>query len=208
MSYDARGRITAKTRTIDGVSRTIFYTYDSLDRVASCTYPDGDVVTKTYNPQGETAVSGWLTAYLSAAAFNEFNQITSQTFGNGIVTSYDYYDTSGELDAQAGNISHSYRLRNVVTSPASILNLSYGYDKAGNVKSRTDANNSNYSETYVYDDLDRLINAYSLPLINGYPLSGAYGNKTYAYDTVGNILAKDARSYSYVGGTNQVYTDG
>ena len=69
-TYDARARIVAQTKRIPDpiflslsaggegqgevvlVNYTTRYTYDSMDRVVSLNYPDGDAVTNLYNPRG------------------------------------------------------------------------------------------------------------------------------------------------------------
>ncbi|MFZ7133303.1 MAG: RHS repeat domain-containing protein, partial [Eubacteriales bacterium] len=43
--YDNRGRLLEETRTISATPYTTSYTYDGADRVATITYPTGEVVT-------------------------------------------------------------------------------------------------------------------------------------------------------------------
>ena len=51
--FDARGRVVAEMRRIDGLGGYVTeYTYDALDRVRTTTYPDGEVVTQTYDSRG------------------------------------------------------------------------------------------------------------------------------------------------------------
>ncbi|MCL4371209.1 MAG: hypothetical protein M1380_09925, partial [Chloroflexi bacterium] len=48
--YDERGRLTSEAKTITGAGTyTTSYSYDSLDRVVTTAYPDGEAVTNTYN---------------------------------------------------------------------------------------------------------------------------------------------------------------
>ncbi|HLY63915.1 MAG TPA: hypothetical protein VKU60_00155, partial [Chloroflexota bacterium] len=50
--YDARGRVTSSTLTVDGAPYTTSASYTDGDQVASQTYPDGDVLTPGYTGQG------------------------------------------------------------------------------------------------------------------------------------------------------------
>ena len=195
-TYDSRGRVIAKSRAIDGEVRTMYSTYDSLDRLTSLIYPDNEVVTISNTSQGTTSVIGD-NDYLRTASFNAFNQITQFEYGNSVTTTYDYYDTATEYDSSAGTY-YSHRLRQITTSPSSILRLQYGYDPVGNVKTKTDLNTSSYSETYAYDHLARLTTASAT----------VYGAKSYTYDPIGNMLTKDGRTYTYGFGNHQVTADG
>ena len=54
-SYDTRGRVMQEEKAISGaVTFVTAYTYDALDRVATMTYPGGEVVHHTYNAQPTT----------------------------------------------------------------------------------------------------------------------------------------------------------
>jgi YD repeat-containing protein len=104
--------------------------------------------------------------------------LTQQTAGNGLLTTRSFDITTG-------------RLNSVVTgSSNAVQNLSYTYDQLGNPLSRSDAN-TNMSETFVYDGLNRLIST----IVNLPPTPLA---KTFSYDSVGNMLSKsDLGNYSY-----------
>ena len=60
-----------------------------------------------------------------------------------------------------------------------IQNLSYTYNAVGNVTGVTDNADSTRTQTFTYDDLQRLLTA-----------AGAYGTTSYAYDAVGNRTQK------------------
>ncbi len=55
----------------------------------------------------------------------------------------------------------------------------YGYDAASNITSIGDNLAANRSQTFAYDNLNRLSSA-----------TGLYGTNTYAYDAVGNRTQK------------------
>ena len=140
--YDLRGRVVTETKTIDGIgSYTTNYGYDALDRVVEMTYPSGEVVTSSYNPQGlPESLSGW-DDYLESADYNVMGQPTAWSLGNSLETTYQYHPLSARLGRlQVGNI----------------LDFSYDYDPAGNVEQLADeALDSSF--LYAYDELDRLI---------------------------------------------------
>jgi YD repeat-containing protein len=68
-AYDPLGRVISQTKLITGISLLpTGYSYDRLDRLKTLTYPDGEVITYTYNAQGlvaglSSSLSG--TTYLS-----------------------------------------------------------------------------------------------------------------------------------------------
>ena len=49
-TYDQYGRTTTATRVVDGRSYASDYTFDALDRVREMTYPDGEALTYSYQP--------------------------------------------------------------------------------------------------------------------------------------------------------------
>jgi RHS repeat-associated protein len=194
-TYDSRGRQTAVTQIIDGQSRTKRLTYNSLDQIVTLTYPDGEVATYSYDAGGKiTGLSG-ASAYVSALEYTALGKTGSLTYGNGVQTSYDYYDTAGKIDSSAGT-PYSFLLKQIRVARAGsdLLNLGYEYDKTGNVKLKKDNLNSALSESYGYDELNRLTSA----------SSGLSGSKTFRYDKLDNILQKDSRSYQY--GAAKPYT--
>ena len=187
-NYDAKGRQIAVTQTIGGYSRTQSMTYDSMDRLVTTTYPDGEVVQSVYNRSGNLkALDGDLT-YVNGIDYTAYGKISRIQYGNGVQTVYNYYDEAGEYDSSADTF-HSYRLKQIRVSKngGDIFNLGYEYDRVGNVKVKRDLNVSNFTEEYSYDDLNRLIGS-------GSP---AYGYSLYRYDEINNILEKDLRSYQY-----------
>ena len=197
-NYDARGRQTSITQTIGGHSRTQNMTYDSMDRVLTTTYPDGEVVQSVYNQSGNlNNLSGNMT-YVNGIDYTPYGKISKIQYGNGVQMVYNYYDQAGEYDNSAGTY-HSYRLKQIQVSKAGgdIFNLGYEYDRAGNVKVKRDLNQSNFTEEYSYDDLNRLIGS-------GSP---AYGYSLYRYDEINNILEKDLRTYQYSSTQPHAVTD-
>jgi RHS repeat-associated protein len=179
-SYDKLGRITSVTRTIDGISRTVSFEYDALSRVVKETYPDGEIVTCTYNGGGMLeSVIGATDIYISHIDYTATGKIENLAYGNYTSTSYQYDPESDRLESiDTSNLSEH------------ILDLSYKYDAAGNLIFRkNDTGSTKYTEAYEYDEFYRLIKAVSS--------DNYYGVKEYAYDELNNITRKDGRIYEY-----------
>jgi len=178
--YDNLGRLSKESKMIDGSTYTIQRTYDLLGRLTSITYPDTEIVSYTYNPQGgmETITGlkgGVTTMYVSNINYTPAGQLTKLAEGNGVTTDYTY-------DPQTLRLS-SLRTQNAALR--TLQDMSYSFDPVGNVSAITDRVNT-ASQTFGYDALNRLTSA-----------SGSYGAVTYAYDPIGNMTAKEGVTMSY-----------
>ena len=165
--YDSRLRQVQEDRTMDGMTWTTKWAYDAMDRLASQTYPDGNTVSFAYNTMGE--LNG-IATILNSIDYNERGQEIQRDYVNSLSTKFDYTPTN-------------QRLKTITT--AGIQDYSYGYDSTGNVQAIvTNAGDppNKRTETFTYDDLDRLVNAQD-PGANGY-------NNTYAYNAIGNMLSE------------------
>ncbi|KYF76640.1 hypothetical protein BE11_11925, partial [Sorangium cellulosum] len=205
---------------------TMEYEYDAFGRLLSMKFPGSgaEVVTYGYdrgglvrsavgtntqtNPQhpDEPAV----TQYLLHIGYDEFEQRVRVVHGNGIATSYRYYDKSRRLEQI--NADHRDRFlveRGLPARP--FLQMRYDYDAAGNLEQVR--NEAPYdvnmpgsvrvgptTHDYGYDDLYQLVLA-----------SGTYQDwndwqfryrVSFDYDEIGNILVKDQGSYRYVPDTD------
>jgi RHS repeat-associated protein len=212
-AYDTMGRRTWYQTTIGASTYSISHSFDIAGRMATVTYPDGEVLTNTYGTSGLT--QGRLTGItsslgntlVSAATYNARGQIASLTYGNGVTNTFAY-DAYGERMA-----SITY---------GSLAALSYGYDLAGRITSLTSAQLGSW--TYAYDSLGRLTSAASgstelfgydalgrmtsstrqgaMTYGNGlhlHAVTGAGGN-TYGYDANGNMTSGAGRTITYDGG--------
>jgi RHS repeat-associated protein len=149
--YDARGRVIREEKTVAGIGTFVTqYTYDAADRVASMTYPDGEVVRTTYNAQGlpsQLRSETYGVNYAANVAYNALGRITALPLGNGLTTYYTYD-------------RFNFRLRRIQTG--SLLDLRYGYDRAGNVTAIYDGTRAE-TLRFAYDSLDRLIRFEAAP---------------------------------------------
>jgi YD repeat-containing protein len=158
-AYDNRLRKTQEQRMTDGITWTTNYTYDATDRLVSTSKPDSEVVTNTYNAQGEVASTSGV---LTNVDYNALGKVTGKTFTNGLTTNFTYSTTD-------------FRLNRIQTG--TVQDVGYTYDNVGNVASTTD-NLLSKTQSFTYDNLNRLTAA-----------SQSYGsyNFTYTYNAIGNL---------------------
>ncbi|HZE86742.1 MAG TPA: PA14 domain-containing protein [Methylomirabilota bacterium] len=174
--YDDRLRKKQEQRSINGTTKTTQWGYDSLDRTATQTYPDNEVVTYAFNTQGEiNSVTGSSTI-MSNIDYNALGKITQKDFANGLTTNYTYN-------------TNDFRLNRIQTG--TVQDMNYTYDNVGNVATRTN-NLTSKTENFTYDDLDRLKTA--TESASGY-------NYAYEYNPIGNLTrftnAGIATDYTY-----------
>jgi RHS repeat-associated protein len=177
--YDKLGRTTRTVKTVDSVDYTTDSTYDALGRTASVTYPDPgrETVSYSYDTGGNLSAVG---SYATYTSYNALGQAGGIAFGNGASTSYQYYPLNSRLYSITTNSQGQGR-----------QNLSYTYDNAGNVQTITDLLDSTRTQSFVYDDLNRISLAQS----------ASYGTITYAIDPIGNITNNSqVGTYTYTPG--------
>lgn len=175
-SYDQRLRKTREDRMMDNQTFTTQWGYDSFDRITNQTYPDGQKVSFNYNSQGKLDNIPGIVTKLD---YNPAGQTILKNYANGKSTSYTFDPVN-------------QRLKGIQTVGAQ--NLSYSYDNVGNIKTIADGFGG-MTETFGYDDLDRLTSAGD----SGYSAG-------YQYNAIGNMLSstKDGIQTTYTYGTNGV----
>ncbi|WP_308366718.1 MULTISPECIES: RHS repeat-associated core domain-containing protein [unclassified Microbulbifer] len=196
ITYDDLGRITQQDDTIASWSFSTQYSYDSMGRIASITYPSGRIVTYSRDSLGRiSAITSKDDAHATAQTivsniqYQPYGGIASMDYGNGITQSYTY-DLDGRLETVTatgiGNIRSDY----------------YTYDLANNITGIADNLDANKDKAFIYDNLNRLTD-------EGY----VEGQKNYQYDPVGNRTQKtwtktdqsqEANAYSYETTSNRL----
>ena len=143
-----------------------------------------------YNAQGAvSSVMRGSTTLWTLNAYDAAGRTTLATFGSGLMTATGY------------NV-YTALLSSIQTGPSngaggvnpSIQSDSYDYDSVGNLRHRywlPASAAATMSETFTYDELDRLISAQV----------GGLDIKNFTYDPLGNITSKTnvGSSYAYVG---------
>lgn len=182
-SYDEMGRVVELTRTFKetptALSTTIRTQYDGLGRTRSiATMNASDDVelelTYEYNAGGtlKSVLGPKNIRYAGFSQYTAQGQFGSISFGNGRETAFSYY-------------KNNKRLKSIRTGNAQ--DLEYGYDKAGNITKITDGIEPQRSQSFHYDDFDRL-----RKVVRG------SNTITYAYDELGNMVSNSKLgNYAY-----------
>ena len=175
-NYDSYARLTSKVTNIDGVDYTTGYGYDSYGRMETTTYPSGFAVKNVFNTYGylsEVRRNDNNSLIWKGLSANSFGQLTQYQYGNNLTTARSY-DNYGILTGiQTG----------------SVQNMAFSFNPAtGNLTGRTD-NLRSLTETYSYDNLNRLTSVSGpASLTMTYAANGNINSKTsigtYSYDGV------------------------
>jgi len=176
--YDGRGNIISVTQTVNGQSYTQGYTYNGANRLTGMTYPSGRSVSYGYDDSGRVrqidSAGGEEGAETLANAIDRlpFGPIESLTLGNGIARKRDY--------------DRDYRVTNL--TDGSVLAKGLAYSPVNNITAITDSVDSDLTQLFTYDDLDRLDFA-----------TGNYGEDSYGYDGIGNrqSFTRDGQTDTY-----------
>jgi hypothetical protein len=174
---------------------TTQYVFDYFGRMRTLVYPDGEVLTYSYDQGGLLASARGIKGgkpyeYLKDLAYDEFGQRVRLQLGNNVETSYQYEP-------------QTRRLAQILTKGAdgSILqSQSYHYDPVGNITKTTnqpfttrDLTARSVEQSYDYDDLHRLIEASGTYRVGSEHIDRH--QSTFDYDTIGNFKTKDQRHW-------------
>ena len=185
-AFDAHGRTVSETRTIAGVNYTLGYTYDGTGRLSGMTYPSGRTIAYSFDALGR---------------ISQVNTTPPPTTGGPIVSNVAYYPFGGVQSYTLGNgqtYTRSYDLDGrVVSYTLAAQTFALGHDDASRISFITDAANAANTNTYSYDNLDRLVGA----VLPNLPFA-------YVYDAVGNRTSKtvgaSTDAYAYGATSNQL----
>lgn len=180
--YDGFGNVLTENRTELGISYTTGYTYDTMNRVKTITYPDNRRIAYTFNTLGQittvkATVNGAAKTLVNSRTFRADNLLLSQHFANGLNETRSY-DLQGRLTNQS-----------LGTADTRV----YGYDPNGNL---TSAQNVLQTASYGYDALDRLVQ----DSITSTPASTV----DFDYDANGNRTGDGSDSYIYLSASNRL----
>lgn len=170
--YDELLRVSGIVETIDGCQYNTKYKYDGAGREELVSYPSGFEVQKQYSNSGyyrsmidiEKGTELWRSNNADAMGF-----VTDYNVGNGLSTLCEYDAKSDRLSAI-----------NTRGQDKVYQDLSYTYDDFGNLTSRAKNIGDKMTETFTYDEFNRL----SEISTNGKPTGSI------KYDPLGNINSK------------------
>jgi RHS repeat-associated protein len=190
-SYDDRARIEWEVKRIPDrangelVSFRTRFAYDSSDRLALLTYPDGDQLMCSYNSRNllQRLSGATLGDVVRSIQYTPSGQLRVIDYGNGVETRYGYDPRLRLTDLETTN-SMSTRL----------MDLAYSFDGVGNITriddqrtwaGQPEATNRFNTQAFTYDDLYRLTRT-------DYPRLGSAisSHVSYAYDRIGNMLSQ------------------
>ena len=185
-AYDAFGYLTDQVLTLANTTRALHTDRDAWGRVTGLTYPGGRRVTYTRDPRGRlSTVSATVngsptpTPLISQRTYRADDQLSSQTFGNGL--------TDTRLYTDAGRLSNQF----IGTADTRV----YGYDYNGNLTSKQSLPEV---ATYTYNRLDQLTaDTDPTPLSFGYVSNS--GNRT-------SVTGIGGTSATYTPYTNRLAT--
>jgi YD repeat-containing protein len=183
--YDPKGRLVTETRTINAIAYVTSYAYDSSGRLSGMTYPSGRQVAYTFDALGriqqiDTIAGGSSQVVVSSVGYRPFGPPQSLSFGNG-QTYTRGFDQDGRIAA--------YTL--------ATQTFAVGYDAASRINSIAENGVPAHTNTYSYDNLDRLTQAI-LPMLT----------YSFGYDAVGNrssrTVGSSTHNYAYSGTSNRL----
>jgi RHS repeat-associated protein len=212
--YDPMGRVLRSSFLVPGVSgwqQGTRATYDLAGNPTSIAYNDGRSVTQAYDAAGRItsvtdASSG--TAYFSGATYTAAGALASATYGNGVTESIQYNTRLQPCHASAnstalvsisgvGNLFD--RTSSYANSPSNSSPCNSEPGNNGNIAYIADNRNVNWTQSFAYDGLNRLLTASRS--------DGGY-NHTYNYDSFGNLIIQDninpGPTYTINPSTNQL----
>lgn len=190
-SYNAANQVLSETTQLTGQpARTVGYAYDAAGRLASTTYPGGNVATQTYTPRGQIAGIDLDGGTVASYEYNPVGATTAKNLENGMTALYSY-------DAAQRLIGLEHR-----RGLDLLAKIDYTLDRMGNRRSKTQSVLNPLTENYNYDAVDQLIEAkYGTARTVGYQYD-AVGNRQWVSDngTTASYTANSDNGYTRVGG--------
>jgi YD repeat-containing protein len=225
-AYNIYGRITSKSQTVNGLTQSVGYRYNSAGQMDQMTLPSGKKVAVSYANNRITSLTVDGQPIVKSADYEPFGPIGEWTWGNDSVASPNkhtrYFDLDGRnTKIESGNvidpaiivydaasrITALQRLTSNTVDPTK--SASFGYDNLDRLTTVTPgAGSAASAQSYGYDPIgNRLTNN-----INGSLTNYSYGttshrlnaltgstSKTFGYDAAGNRLTDGIQSWIYGG---------
>jgi RHS repeat-associated protein len=200
--WDDYGEGLAGSLTLDGATYHWATLTDPLGRPVEEIEPDGSVVATRYGADehasaiavtdpGAASARTWATLTNYTAA-GQLQDLTIEE--NGVSVARRYYPD----DVAYGKL-RSIDARSTRQNDRSLVSLTYAWNVLDQVTGITDHNEPAQSQTFGYRNQ---------PLNEGMGFltsaTGGYGAKTFRYEELGNVTQRDATTFTYVPGRDQV----
>jgi RHS repeat-associated protein len=194
-SHDPMGRELIEKRTINGTSaitdRTV-YAYYKDGELSSLTYPSGRVLTYYPNSAGRTlSVSDSSTTYVSGTTYAPQGAIGGLIYGASIHGGFSYNSRLQPLQIAYDATNPPTVTGNTCpSSPGSIMQRLYDFHAGtvnnGDVYVINNCKDTNRTQNFSYDNLNRITQAYTT---GNSPLTTSWG-ETFTIDAWGNLTNK------------------
>lgn len=185
--YDIRGNQThLKKHLVDeDLTLLVQKKYNLQNQIEEVLYPDGSIAKNIYSnagylagitlTPGDGSGSDFPVVQYKGPDFENGNLKFQRVLGNGVLTDILYDPIEKKpISFQTSKDSEIYE------------SVNYSYDDLGNYTKIQDLKNPNRTQTFTYDDLNRLVSA-----------TGAYGTQEFQYSDSGKLLKKGNLTYSY-----------
>ena len=206
--YDPNNNLTKLTCNAAGGSWETVYTYDKDNRTVTATFANGKVLTVTYDAIGRVTkrrlglTSNYETDLTYVPGYDGSQTALLSTYQNGSDDAYEYaYDDNGNITSiTQGTTSVTYQYNGaneLIRENTAFTNqtVTYTYDSWGNLTAKsvyayttaTDPGTPTDTKTYTYstgDWKDQLV---------------SYGNRTIAYDAMGNPTTYRGKTLTWRG---------
>ncbi len=216
-SYDSRGHIIAERRSTNGVTKSTAYAYNFHGGVTSITYPSGRTISYVYNAAGQTVsasdVANGIT-YASNATYAAPGELaTLQESGSSLLSTFYYNNrlqpcrisirTSGNAPANCGDTTNDGNVFDFT------YNFSWGIADNGNATSITNNINTARSQSFTYDELNRVLTAKTQATSGTYSWGLQFGYDPWANLLSASVTQGSAYTLSVTSsGKNQLSTTG
>jgi RHS repeat-associated protein len=171
-SYTQQGQLAGRQDWTPNSNAYTYYYYDTIGRLNAITYPNGSAVGYGYAYGKLTTmtlnIGGTVTNVVTGAAYQPYGPTTGWTYGNGLSRNY-YYDQNYVVgDGRLTGIT-------IMDGGATLQSLLRTYDSSDRATQTTNYVNSNLTQGYTYDAVNRLKT-----------VSSTSGNQTFYWDANGN----------------------
>jgi len=202
-AYDAMGRVLIEHRTIGSVTNNIAYTYNLDGSIATLTYPSGRTITYT--------VSAAQRAQSAVDTADSINYVLDATYAPQGALGGALLGESGSFGGITYAATYTNRMLpytvSATSSAGSALNLTFGYYANRNVETITNNLNTARTQTFTYDNLNRLATAQTQATSGTYCWGQGFGYDRYANLQTATVTQCTAPMLSLSVNTNNQITN-